>query len=88
MSAGDDLTCPNGDPVATSGYMAIQPAGWQCPGCNRCFAPSVSKCDSCGPATYTSNGTNWSFTYLRCDKHGYLHMPGTGCPVCSGEITG
>jgi len=26
--------------------------GWQCPGCNKCFAPHVNECNQCGQATY------------------------------------
>jgi hypothetical protein len=44
--------------------------GWQCPGCQRCYAPSVQQCFYCGSysyapvttttepyITYTANGT-------------------------------
>lgn len=27
--------------------------GWQCPGCSRCYAPSVLKCWSCGEPQYS-----------------------------------
>lgn len=23
--------------------------GWQCPGCGRCYAPTVEQCPHCGP---------------------------------------
>jgi hypothetical protein len=24
-------------------------SGWQCPGCSRCFSPTVRECSHCGP---------------------------------------
>ncbi len=86
MSAANE---PDAQPFHTSGFMAIvQPQGWQCPGCNRCFAPSVTKCDSCGPPTYTTNGTVETGLFMQCETHGWTFTPETKCPVCAGEITG
>jgi hypothetical protein len=28
--------------------------GWQCPGCSRCFAPSMIQCPNCGPGVGVS----------------------------------
>ncbi len=42
----------NGDAHAIheAHYMATLPTnmGWQCPGCNKCYAPWVFKCEDCG----------------------------------------
>lgn len=35
-----------------------QTSGWQCPGCSRCFAPTVRECSHCGPKTELATSTN------------------------------
>ena len=38
-------------PRVPSGAEAlIQPTGWRCPGCQRCYAPWISRCQDGGPA--------------------------------------
>ena len=37
-----------GEYPAGRGQQAVT-AGWQCPGCSRCFAPTVRECSHCGP---------------------------------------
>lgn len=40
---------------------AERPAsGWQCPGCSRCWAPTVRQCGECGPKTELATSTNES----------------------------
>lgn len=57
---------PNGTPAPWgSVYNPISPlqtvhlAGWQCPGCNACYAPSVAACWHCLPQEIvTATGAN------------------------------
>ncbi len=83
---GDDLTMPIGDHVIMV-QPVTPPAGWRCPGCQQCFAPTTPKCDTCGPATITTTGTN---QWTQCLTHGYMYdLSARGwCPACSGEVTG
>ena len=45
-----------GEYPAGRGQQAEPPAGWQCPGCTRCYGPAVVQCRFCGPAE-DSSGT-------------------------------
>lgn len=34
--------------------------GWRCPGCSRCYAPSVTECRACGqPTAQPPGGLEW-----------------------------
>ena len=39
--------------------------GWQCPGCSRCYAPSVAACGHCGPGM-TTGLTTGTVTIFGC----------------------
>jgi len=44
--------CPHHSSAQVGYYLplaTISPNGWRCPGCTTVWAPSVAKCDRCGP---------------------------------------
>ena len=44
------------------------PDGWRCPGCGRCFAPTVTECPYCGKIIYMKVGENIPTDEPRCRK--------------------
>lgn len=41
-------------PLSTTLYwFPNATVGWRCPGCQRCYAPSVTMCPTCGQHTLT-----------------------------------
>ncbi len=54
--------------------------GWKCPGCSRCYAPWVPKCDTCG-------GVSGTITTIPCQHTwGSWTDMGVSCTKC-GEFT-
>ncbi len=54
--------------------------GWQCPGCTRCYAPSVSQCMWCGPTLLPTVITTKPWT-ARCTCGDPPTTAGVVCPV-------
>jgi len=54
--------------------------GWECPKCNRCYAPTILACWNCGPNMTTSAGLNKSYVVVcsYCGKNP-CDRSGTGC---------
>ena len=54
--------------------------GWKCPGCGRCYAPSVPECSRCGQPGETS--TTYTIVTDRCSCALPLRLYDTGGMKC------
>ena len=57
--------------------------GWKCPGCGRCFAPTVRECDGCNSRVVSFKPPIFppEKEVPRCLACGNYHPQGLACPT-------
>ncbi len=57
--------------------------GWRCPGCGRCYAPTMTECRYCGPDKAT---VTISTPFLTEPGGAGGSVFGSNCPACGAFI--
>lgn len=63
--------------------------GWRCPGCGRCYSPTMMMCSYCVPQAYIAPTIGTLLpTWIQCPNCARYYPRDGHCQKCSGEVTG